>query len=403
MLNELASDERKVLHAVSSLRIPTRLAILQATGLSNGRTTRALQSMREKGIIVSHEETRQEKGRPSIIHEIAPGAFFAIGAALTVGCCTIAAVSGTGELLESHQLTIDARAFDEAGLRALLERVGNDVTEAIGRRDPTRCIAVGLSVLGRVDTDRGVWSSGLQYGPFRNFDVGSALHNVGVPVMVEDHARSMAFLERRRSAAPQRQDFAVLYMGEGLGSAFVLNGEIYRGHHGVAGEIGHIALSGNERRCICGDTGCLETVASGSGIVATAKARMAEGVISILTPRGDPSETLTLDAIHEAAKANDRLARQVLQEAGEALGEAGSILMKMLNVPRIVVCGEGSLLADCLREPMTRRIRERAPLESQRDFQIDFALYSPSDEPIGVAMLAIDGAMASAAGTAEGE
>ncbi len=393
MLNKLTADERQVLYAIYSMPLPTRLAILHTTGLSNGRVTEALRSLREAGTIVAAEQTPQGQGRPSTNYSIAPDAFFAVGAALEVGSCTIAAVSGSGELLESHRLATKGSALDEHDLRALLHTIRNEIAAMISRGDPTRCIAAGLSVIGRVDTDRGIWLSGLLYGPFRNIDVASALGGLGVTVMVEDHARSLAFVELRRGTARRGESFVLLYMGEGLGSALVLNGELYRGSHGVAGEIGHMRLAGNERRCICGDTGCLETVVSGSAVVASVKARIAEGVTSILKTRADSPEKLSLEAIGEAAAARDRLAQQVLDEAGTALGEACVIMMKIVNIPKIIVSGKGTILNEYLREPMARRIRECAPLESQLDFPVDFAQYSDEDEPRGVALLAMDKAL----------
>ena len=264
----------------------------------------------------------------------------------------------------------------------------------IAHRDPARCIAAGLSVIGRIDAARGVWLSGLLYGPFRNIDVASALEELGVPIMVEDHARSLAFVELRRAGARRDDSFVLLYMGEGLGSALVLDGRIYRGSHGVAGEIGHMGLEGNDRRCICGDTGCLETVASGSAVIASVRSRIAEGVTTVLKARMSPPERLTLEAIGEAAAARDRLAQQVLDETGAALGEACVIMMKILNVPKIIVSGKGTLLSEHLREPVARRIRECAPQESQLDAPVVFAPYTDEDEPRGVALLAMDKALA---------
>ncbi|MGA2379273.1 MAG: ROK family protein [Spirochaetia bacterium] len=390
MTRLMTTEERRVLHAIYSTPMPTRLSILGMTGLSNGRTVGALRSLRDKGFIVSYENTRQGHGRPSIIHRISEDAFFAVGVALKMGSCRLVVVSGTGQLLESNLIATDNGIREESELLALLDTIKVSIRQTISRRDPTRCIAVGVSVLGRVDTERGIWLSGLQYGPFRNIPVVSVLEEVGVPLMVEDHARSVAFAELRKRGNGQTENFVLLYLGEGLGSALVLDGKLYRGSHGVAGEIGHVALEGNDKRCVCGDTGCLETVASGSGIRAMVRARIAEGVISILSTRAEGLENITLEAIREAAAVHDRLAEQVLQEAGAALGEACSLVMKMVNPPQILVCGEGTVLGEYLREPMDRRIRERAPYESRLDCLTGFVQYSENDEAVGVALLTIN-------------
>ena len=390
ILDNLTQDAVRVLRAISSLGQATRLSIINRTGLSKGRTTAAVQELRDQGLIVSREEAPQGQGRPSFIHTIAPDAFYAVGAALKVGACSISVVSGTGDILENRSLPTSSGAFEEQELLAVLADVRAGVRDAISRLEPARFIALGISVLGRVDTEQGVWLSGLQYGPFRNVNVPAQFSDLGVPVVVEDHARSVAFAEIRRRGGSPGEDFALLYMGEGLGSALVLDGRLYRGRHGVVGEIGHVALEGNDKRCVCGDTGCLETVASGTGILSSLRARIAEGVVTTLRARVEGGETLSLSAIGEAATAHDRLAEQVLQEAGTALGEACSLVMKMVNPARIIVSGEAATLSESLAEPMNRRIRERAPLEARLDFGTGFARYTENDEAVGVALLSID-------------
>ena len=99
IVSQMGRDEQKVLHSIYSLALPTRLSVIAFAGLSNGRVTQALRSLRENETIVSTEETPQGQGRPSTIHRISRDAFFAVGAALEVGSCTIAAVSGSGETL----------------------------------------------------------------------------------------------------------------------------------------------------------------------------------------------------------------------------------------------------------------------------------------------------------------
>ena len=168
------------------------------TGLSKGRTTAAVQELRDQGLIVSREEAPQGQGRPSFIHTIAPDAFYAVGAALKVGACSISVVSGTGDILENRSLPTSSGAFEEQELLAVLADVRAGVRDAISRLEPARFIALGISVLGRVDTEQGVWLSGLQYGPFRNVNVPAQFSDLGVPVVVEDHARSVAFAEIRR-------------------------------------------------------------------------------------------------------------------------------------------------------------------------------------------------------------
>ena len=273
---------------------------------------------------------------------------------------------------------------------AVLADVRAGVRDAISRLEPARFVALGISVLGRVDTEQGVWLSGLQYGPFRNVNVPAQFSDLGVPVVVEDHARSVAFGEMRRRGGSPREDFALLYMGEGLGSALVLDGRLYRGRHGVAGEIGHVALEGNDKRCVCGDTGCLETVASGTGILSSLRARIAGGGCH----HAQGSRGGRGDAVPFRHRGSSGGARPPggAGAPGSGRGARGGLLAGHENgePPRIIVSGDAAALSESLAEPMNRRIRERAPLEARLDFGTGFARYTENDEAVGVALLSID-------------
>jgi predicted NBD/HSP70 family sugar kinase len=216
---------------------------------------------------------------------------------------------------------------------------------------------------------------------------------LGLPVFIEDISRSVAFYEMHCGHGRSSRSFVVIYLGAGVGAGVVINRRIYRGFHGMAGEIGHIEHADNTYRCSCSNVGCLETVISASSIQRVFRDRLAEGVISSLQ---QVTGELDLAAIRAAADQGDRFTRTTLHEIGEYLGDACTVLIKMFNPDRLIVSGVGALLRDFLAVPAGEVIRRRVLPEMLADFRFLFADYEPTQEAHGAALAAMNHYLAGA-------
>jgi predicted NBD/HSP70 family sugar kinase len=183
------------------------------------------------------------------------------------------------------------------------------------------------------------------------------------------------------------RDFVLIYLGSGVGSGVVIGRRIYRGFHGLAGEIGHIEHPNNAYRCSCSNVGCLETMISPAGILRVFRDRLAEGVISSL--QREPGE-LDLPTILAAADQEDRFARATLHEIGGFLGDACAILIKMFNPQRLVVSGAGAVFHDYFAAPVDEVLHRRVLPEMLVDYRTVFADYQSYQEAHGAALAAMN-------------
>ena len=179
------------------------------------------------------------------------------------------------------------------------------------------------------------------------------------PCYLEDRTPLKALAEKYYGKARNVSDFIHLGMGLGIAVGIVINGSLYRGARGGTGEIGHVPVVGNDRRCICGNSGCLETIASVPRIVESVIKDLESGVRSSLQPKfQDDRQTLSVKDIVQAARDHDRLASSIVHQAAEHIGRVLAATVTVLD-PELVVLGGTSNIGTLLREPITQVLKNQ--------------------------------------------
>src|SRR3989441_346742 len=216
-------------------------------------------------------------------------------------------------------------------------RVVAAVAEAL-KEDGTatrRVRALGIGLPGPVDPAAGLVISPANLPGFRNVPLNRILTRAtGIPSYLHHDAHLAALGEHRRGAARGASDMIYVTVSTGIGAGLLLRGELYAGAHGIAGEVGHIVVQRDGPLCTCGNRGCLEAIASGTGIARAA---------SELAP-GTPGSALHgLDHPHaedvaRGARSGDELANAILENAGTYLGLAMGTLVNLFN-PQLIVLG----------------------------------------------------------------
>lgn len=233
------------------------------------------------------------------------------------------------------------------GLDAWLKR-----TAQAGRR-LGRVRAVGVGAAGQVD-GRGVLVATANVGGWHNVNLGARLGELlGCPGTTDNDAKVELMAELHQGAAKGAGDVFLIAVGTGVGGAMAVDGRIYRGRHGFAGEVGHTVVEGGDRLCGCGRHGHLETLTSGTGILRSAQERVAAGDGSGRLARELGTEQ-GARAVFAAAKAGDETAQAVLDCAAGTLGRAIASVVTLLD-PEVVVLAGGVAEAS---EGFWRRARE---------------------------------------------
>lgn len=206
----------------------------------------------------------------------------------------------------------------------------------------------------------------------------------GVPVHVDNDANLGALAEQWWGVGHGVNDFLYVKIGTGIGAGYILNGEIYRGAGGVAGEMGHLPIDPNGEKCVCGLRGCLATLVGAPAMAARANALLAEYPDSLLS-NGRP----TIVAIEDAALAGDKLALKVVEEVANHLGTALAGWFNLMN-PQLAVLGGGlAKLGDLIIGPLSDKVHNSI-LVSSAAAEIKTSQLGSRAIAIGAATLALE-------------
>jgi len=180
----------------------------------------------------------------------------------------------------------------------------------------------------------------------------------GVPTFIDNDSSLIALAEQKFGIAKARRDVMVINLGWGIGLGMIVNGEIYRGHDGFAGEFSHIPLSEDGSLCTCGKRGCLEAEASMLVVAEKAIQGIKKGHISSLKNIDINQSKMVGDAIMEAANNGDQFAIELLSDAGYKIGKALAILIHIMNPASIVLSGRGAVVGKILLAPIQQALNK---------------------------------------------
>ena len=190
---------------------------------------------------------------------------------------------------------------------------------------------------------------------WRNFDFAGAVQRaLGKPIAFDTDVNAAALGEAHWGAARGVEDFLYLTVGTGIGAAIVINGQLYRGRWGVAGEPGHYRVVPGGRLCGCGNRGCWEQYASGNALVAEARefaGRSPGGAVRLLQLGGGTPDGITGPAITQAAREGDPAALRCFEIVGSWLGQGLADLAAILDPACFVIGGGVSESGDLLLSP----------------------------------------------------
>lgn len=231
--------------------------------------------------------------------------------------------------------------------------------EAAAAKRAARIDAISVVVPGSVHAQTRVVVNAPNVPAIVDFGLAEALETrLQRPVLIENDANAAALGEMWQGAARGCRTIVCLTLGTGVGSGIILNGELWRGADGTAGEIGHASVDPfGSVQCECGNIGCLEVCASATAIVRMTREGLETHSESSLNSL--PPEKVTAEAIAQAAASEDEFAQDVFRRVGIYLGIAAANIVNTLN-PEMIVIGGGvsaafDLFATSAREEMLRR------------------------------------------------
>lgn len=319
---------------ISRAEISKLTGLNPATVSSNTAGLMELGLVRETGIGVS------SGGRKPLLLELNPEAYYVVGVDMGTTDVAVGITDLEGHIHYKSTLPF-GNATNPEEIMAIIGQAIRIVLDEAGIAHE-RMLGIGMGIHGLVDPDRGIslFAPAFQW---KNVDVAELFsEQFGLPVSIDNDARVMALGEKWFGKAKAVSNFVFLNIGTGIGSGIYVNGELLKGAHYGAGEIGHIRIgSHQEKPCFCGKTDCLSTVASGpalEGIARTAAARGEAPKLAELS--GGEPDAITGELIHQAAIQGDAYSTGLLDQAGRSIGDALSLVINLLN-PEMVLIGGG--------------------------------------------------------------
>lgn len=300
----------------------SRAQIARELGISPATVTQITKALLARGLVEELDQVPSLGGRPARLLGLVATAAGAIGAKVTADHVAVVHVALSGEVTHSRVHPFDPDAPEALDDLAAVLRTAVDGFDG-------HLLGVGIGIPGATDSQASgnVEAPTLGWGDVRLGRIMRAA--LGVPVLVENDVNTLAVAERVYGIGREHGSYLVVTIGRGVGCGVVIDGALYRGAFGGAGEIGHIPMSDDGPVCGCGNRGCLEAYIGQAALERLAAER------GLIDPGG------SVEALQARADAGDPGARDLYAEAGALLGRALAGVVHTTDPEAVVLLGEG--------------------------------------------------------------
>ncbi|HET9200465.1 MAG TPA: ROK family protein [Dehalococcoidia bacterium] len=279
----------------------------------------------------------------------------------------------------------------ELGVQQSVQRMIDSLSEAARQAGVAvnKLRRVGVAAPGPINLKEGVITAAPNLG-WKNVPLREMLREkLGIEVLLENDANAAALGEFEYGAARQYETLVYVTISTGIGGGFVLDGKIFSGASGAAGEIGHMTVEPDGPRCFCGSRGCLEMMASGTAIGRTGTLAVEEGRSEGLAKLADTDGRVGPEEIARAAAEGDPTANEILDEAARYIGIGLGSLINLMNPQAIVVGGGVSKIGARVLDPVIAEARRRSFPQSFGDCTISFAELGERIGALGAVAVAV--------------
>lgn len=365
-----------LMHAAGSI---SRVGIVRHTGLSATTISGLVNVLLESGFVHESGIGESSGGRPPVLVEFNYSFRYLLGVDMGATHLTVVLMNLAGTIL-AHRFERFDVAHDPEGTAGRVLALIEETTAEAGQSFAT-ILGLGITIPAPLEGARLDHASGVILPAWERYDLLRALQlESSLPVYIENDANAGAIAEKWWGQGRPYKNLAYIKLGVGVGSGLILNGEIYRGSGGTAGEVGHTTIDVDGPPCRCGNRGCMESYVGAPALVAEVKQRRQE--------QGE----LTVEEIAAAALAGDPICTQVVQRAGAYLGTALANLINVLN-PALIILGGDLVAADrLLLDAVRTSIRQRAMPKAVAESEVVISRLGRDAVAVGAATIAMQNA-----------
>lgn len=314
---------------------------------------KAINELIKEGFVVEQGYAPSSGGRRPLMYAINGSAMFIIAVAMDQ-------LSARIQLVDLH----NAPVADMAAVELKLYNNENALPELITRLNdyvnksgiPKNKIAgIGIGMPGFINATEGINYTYLDAGGVSLSEYITKA--TAINTYIDNDSSLIALAEQKFGIARSQQEVMVINLGWGIGLGMIIDGKIFRGYNGFAGELSHIPLSEDGALCTCGKRGCLEAEASMLVVAQKAEEGIKHGRITSLKPHNGQSKLMG-DSLMDAANQGDQFALELLSDSGYKIGKALAILIHIMNPAKIVLSGRGARVGKILLAPIQQALHK---------------------------------------------
>lgn len=352
--------------------------------LSIPTVTKTIMEMCDSGYIEDYGKLETTGGRYPNLYGLNPESGYFVGVDIKQNTVSIGLINFKGEMV-----SLDAEIpYKIENVPSSLNELCGIILDFINRQtiNKQKILNININISGRVNPESG-YSYSIFY--FEERPLSDILkEKLNYRVSINNDTRAMTYGEYLRGSVKNEKDIIFVNVSWGLAIGIIINGKIYSGKSGFAGEFGHIKASNNEILCHCGKKGCLETEASGSAMHRRLLESIEAGATTLLSKQIEAGETISLDDIIYAIHKEDVLCIDLVEEIGSKLGEQIAGLINIFNPEMVIIGGLVSLVEDYLMQPIKSAVRKYSLNLVNKDTNIVMSKLGDKAGVIGACLLA---------------
>jgi glucokinase-like ROK family protein len=366
----------------------SRAELARQMGLTRSALTTIIGDLMESELVREAEDGPASGGRRPVLLEINPQRGRVAGIDLGATHLHLLITDFAANILAEAESPLNITDGPQVCLGKVHTRLNRLLDES--RLSWQEISAVGVGVPGPVEAQIGAVSAPPIMPGWDNFPIRAYLSELWKrPLSLNNDADLGALGEWSYGAGRGERNLAYIKVGTGIGAGLLLNGNMYHGNSGSAGEIGHITIREDGPPCTCGSRGCLEAMAGGNAIASRARAAAKAGRRTQLASF-TPLDTLSARDVAAAARLGDLVAQQIIAESGALLGIAIASLINLVNPGLVVIGGGVAECGDLLLEPIRKAVQERSLRSSGQAVRITASLLGRRSSSMGAVVQALN-------------
>jgi predicted NBD/HSP70 family sugar kinase len=347
--------------------------------------TKAISELIDSGHIIENGHAASTGGRRPLVYSLKADEVYIVSVAMDQLYTRIRIFNGSnldvipGETVELHL------SENKDAINSLIEIINDKIAQA--GIDRNKIMGIGIGMPGFVNSKLGINYSYLKAPgtvSLRDY-LEKALY---LPVHLDNDSSIIALAESKFGLAKDRKDVMVVNVGWGIGLGMIMNGELYRGHNGYAGEFSHIPISDNDTLCDCGKRGCLETEATLRVVANKAIQKIKEGKITNMQLKESAEEMC--EVVMDAANRGDQMAIELFTEVGYQIGKGISILIHINNPELVILSGRGAAAGKILMAPIQQALNKYCIPRLAEYTEVKVSKLGQDAYSIGVAALVME-------------